>query len=180
MGCHDGIHLLTANGADPGQAAAAGWIAEFAGNREYELILCGSMSEDFMCGQVPAMLAAHLDLPFATQVIGMQLCQGHKDLQIEREIEGGAREVLAMRLPALLALQPGINQPRYPSLSNMLRANRVAFKTIPTGTLKPLRAQVECVGFRLPSYARASQVITGSALEKAARLTALLKAKSLI
>ena len=180
MGSDEGIHLLTATDTDPGPEAVAAWIAEFAYTGEYDLVLCGSMSEDQMNGQVGPMAAARMDLPYATQVMGMTLDRDLKDVTIEREIEGGARELVRLTLPALLALQPGINRPRYPSLSNLLRANQKVFKTIPTEGLVRVMAKVHCMGFRLPTRVRASQVIEGSAPEKAAKLAALLKAKALI
>lgn len=180
MGSDEGIHLLTATDADPDPEAVAAWIAEFADTGEYDLVLCGSMSEDHMNGQVGPMAAARMDLPYATQVMGMTLDRALKDVTIEREIEGGAREVVKLTLPALLALQPGINRPRYPSLSNLLRANQTVFKTIPIDALEPVMTKVHCMGFRLPTRVRASQVIEGSAPEKAAKLAALLKAKVLI
>ena len=180
MGSDEGIHLLTATDADPGPEAVAAWIAGFAPVGEYDLVLCGSMSEDQMNGQVGPMAAARMDLPYATQVMGMTLDRDLKDVTIEREIEGGARELVRLTLPALLALQPGINRPRYPSLSNLLRANQKVFKTIPTEGLVRVMAKVHCMGFRLPTRVRASQVIEGSAPEKAAKLAALLKAKALI
>ena len=180
MGCNDGVHLATAANADPGPATVAAWIAQFARSREYDLILCGVMSEDSMCGQVGPMAAALLDLPYSTQVMGMKISPDLADVSIEREIEGGARELVGIPLPALLALQPGINRPRYPSLSNMLRANRHVFKTIPTDTLEPMEVQVDCIGLATPTHTRAAQVITGSPLEKAEQMAALLKAKALI
>ncbi len=180
MGCDEGIHLLTATDADPGAQAVAAWIAEFAGAMEYDLVLCGSMSEDMMGGQVGPMAAALMDLPYATQVIGMELSGELTQVTIEREIEGGAREMVNLPLPALLALQSGINRPRYPSLSNLLRADQKVFNTIPTDTLKPVKTHVDCLGFVLPEHSRAAKEITGSALEKAARIAALLKAKALI
>jgi electron transfer flavoprotein beta subunit len=180
MGCNDGIHLATATDADPGPTAVAAWIAQFAHSRKYDLIFCGVMSEDVMCGQVGPMTAALLDLPYATQVIGMKISRDLAHVSIEREIEGGARELVDIRLPALLALQPGINRPRYPALSNMLRANRNVFETIPTDTLEPVKIQIDPMGLVTPPHARAAQVITGSAFEKAGQMAALLKARALI
>jgi electron transfer flavoprotein beta subunit len=180
MGCGEGIHLLTSTDADPGSQAIATWISEVAHAMAYDLVLCGSMSEDVMCGQVGPMTAALMDLPYATQVIGMELSSDLTHVTIEREIEGGAREMMNLPLPALLALQPGINRPRYPSLSNLLRANQKVFNTIPTDTLKPVKTHVDCLGFVLPKHSRAAKEITGSALEKAAQTAAILKAKALI
>ncbi len=180
MGADAGIHLQTPTDTDPGPAAVAAWIAGYARSKEYGLILCGSMSEDGMHGQVGPMVAAHLNLPYATQVIEIEPAQDRSGLSIQREIEGGAREMLDIRMPAVLALQPGINRPRYPSLSRLLRANRQAPETIPTSTLEPAGAWVDCLGLVLPAPMRASQVITGSALEKADRLVAMLKEKAFL
>jgi electron transfer flavoprotein beta subunit len=138
------------------------------------------MSEDGMNGQAGPMLAAHMDLPYATQVIAITPISDPSELPIEREIEGGVRVMLAIQLPALLTLQPGINRPRYPSLSRLLRAHRQGVETIPAETLGPPVALMDCLGLMVPPRMRASQVLTGSAREKADRLAAILKEKALI
>jgi electron transfer flavoprotein beta subunit len=178
MGADNGIHLRTPTDEDSRPAAVAAWLAEYSRRREYDLILCGSMSEDGMHGQVGPMLASHLNLPFATQVIDIKLGSDASWLSIEREIEGGAREMLEIRMPALLSLQPGINRPRYPSLSKLLRANHQEPETIPTKTWGPAGASIDCLGLVAPERRRASQVLTGSALEKAERLAKILKGKA--
>jgi electron transfer flavoprotein beta subunit len=180
MGADSGIHLLTSTDADPGPEAVSAWIAQFAGPRGYELILCGSMSEDCMTGQVGPMTAALLNLPYATQVMEIQPDRNLAGVSVEREIEGGAREMVFIRLPALLALQPGINRPRYPSLSNLLRANKQGLEIIPTQTLAQGKVNIRRSGFVLPAHERASQLITGSAVEKAAQTAEIMKAKGLI
>lgn len=179
MGCDEGIHLETRTG-DPGPAETAAWIAETVSSRDYGLILCGSMSEDRMGGQVGPMVAAHLDFVFATQVIAMDCIPEQERLRIEKEIEGGAREILEIDLPAVLALQPGINEPRYPTLSNMLRANEKRFEVISTDTLASSNTDPACVGMRLPTKKRPSVEITGTAPEKAAKLVDLFRARNLI
>jgi electron transfer flavoprotein beta subunit len=149
----------------------AAWISQVASGK-YDLILCGSMSEDAMNGQVGPMAAALMDLPYATQVIGMELARDLTHVTIEREIEGGAREMVRLPLPSLLSLQSGINRPRYPSLSNLLRANQKVFETIPTDTLTSVTTGIDCLGFVLPGRARPAQLLTGSAKEKAEQTAA--------
>lgn len=180
MGADAGIHLRTPTDADPGPAAVASWIAECARPREYRLILCGSMSEDGMNGQVGPMLAARLNLPYATQVIAITPASDPSMLSIQREIEGGIREMLEIRMPALLTLQPGINRPRYPSLSRLLRANRQGLETVSTEALEPAGASIDCLGLVAPEKRRASQVLTGSTREKAERLAAILEEKAFL
>ena len=179
MGCDEGIHLLTGTRNDPAAPEVAAWISQVVSGK-YDLILCGGMSEDVMNGQVGPMTAALMDLPYATQVIGMELAPDLTHVDIEREIEGGVREMVRIPLPALLALQPGINRPRYPSLSNLLSANQKTFKTIPTDTLTTGGTGIDCLGFLLPEHTRPAKMLTGTAKEKAEQAAALLKAKALI
>jgi electron transfer flavoprotein beta subunit len=178
MGADAGIHVQTGSDADPGPAAAAAWIAGCARPKQYDLIMCGSMSEDGMHGQVGPMVAAHLNLPYATQVIALTPAQYRSEVSIEREIEGGVREMLVIRLPAVLALQPGINRPRYPSLSNLLRANRQDLEIVPVAELQSAAGLITCCGLVLPANMRASSVLGGSGQEKAEELVAILKQKA--
>ena len=180
MGCDDGVHLRTESDADPGPARVAVWIAEYAQTGHYGLILCGSMSEDGMHGQVGPMVAAHLGWSYATQVIVARFQDGSSGLAIEREVEGGVRERVAMGCPALLALQPGINRPRYPSLSNLLRANRQAMENISVDTLACPVDHPACVGLTVPRRRRASRLIKGTAFEKAEKVIDLLRARALV
>ncbi|MBW1782142.1 MAG: electron transfer flavoprotein subunit beta/FixA family protein [Deltaproteobacteria bacterium] len=180
MGADEGIHLQTPADADPGPATVAAWIAEYARPKGYKLILCGSMSEDGMHGQVGPMVATHLNLPYATQVIAIQPVENPSRISIEREIEGGAREMLDMEMPAVLALQPGINRPRYPSLSKLLRANKQTPETISTDTLTPSETRIDCLGIVLPTPMRGSHILTGSAREKADQLVAMLKERAFL
>jgi electron transfer flavoprotein beta subunit len=180
MGVDQGIHLKIPEVIDPGSASVADWIADYACTREYDLILCGSMSEDGMNGQVGPMLAARLDIPYATQVIAIHVAFGSSEMSIEREIEGGVREMLNMQLPALLTLQPGIHIPRYPSLSKLLRAHQQGIKTIAIETPGAVNASVDCLGIMAPERRRASHLLVGSTLEKAEQLAAILKKKALV
>ena len=180
MGADQGIHLRSAAGSDPAPAAVSSWIARYAQDKGYALILTGSLSEDGMHGQVGAMTAAHLDLPCATQVIHVQLSDDQSGVTVQREIEGGSREMLCLELPALLALQPGINRPRYPSLSNLLRANRQKLETVDVDSFGELEAPVVRVGMDLPQQARTVEILSGTAQEKAERFLSILREKAFI
>lgn len=180
MGAREGIHLLTPEGAHPPPAAVATHIAHFARYRDYALILSGCMSEDGMHGQVGPMTAARLNLPYATQVIHMQAIEEFTAMIVEKEVEGGAREIFQIQLPAVLAVQPGINRPRYPSLSNLLRANRQPLERIPISFTQEQTNRVEKVGMALPSCTRASQWVSGSLAEKADRFLDILARKGFL
>jgi electron transfer flavoprotein beta subunit len=180
MGAREGIHLLTPEGTQFPPAAVATHIAEYIRSRSYTVILTGCMSEDGMHGQVGPMTAAQLNLPHATQVICMQAVEDFGAMIIEKEVEGGARESYHIQLPAVLAVQPGINRPRYPSLSNLLRANRQPLETISVPSAQDPPEPVEFFGMVLPSRTRASEWVSGSLAEKAERFLAILAQKGFL
>jgi electron transfer flavoprotein beta subunit len=180
MGADRGVLLDTGSLTDPGPYTVAHRIARYAAPTHYDVILTGSWSEDGMNGQVGPMTAALLDLPCATQVMALQLADDRRRVSVEREIEGGARELLQLRLPALLALQSGINRPRYPSLSNLLRANRQPVDIIPEDAHVAVIDPVVCLGLMQPPRNRTGRVLEGGLQEKAEAFLALLREKAFI
>jgi electron transfer flavoprotein beta subunit len=180
MGADQGVLLDTGNRVDCGPYAVARRIARFAAPKRYDLILTGSWSEDGMNGQVGPMTAALLDLPCATQVMTLQLAHDRQSAAVAREVEGGAREQLQLRLPALLAVQSGINRPRYPSLSNLLRANRQPVEIVPGDAGDETIDPVVCLGLMQPPRHRAGRVLEGDLQQKAATFLSLLREKAFI
>jgi electron transfer flavoprotein beta subunit len=68
------------------------------------------------------MLAQLLDLPSATGVMKVEYQNG--SVRVERELEGGALEVVDLPRPCVLAVQTGINQVRYASLKGIMAAKK--------------------------------------------------------
>jgi electron transfer flavoprotein beta subunit len=62
-------------------------------------------------GQIGGMLAAMLDMPYASLVNKIE--RGWKLIIVGREIEGGNQEMNEIQLPCVLSIQTGINEPRY-------------------------------------------------------------------
>jgi electron transfer flavoprotein beta subunit len=115
--------------------SVASLIAAWAKHKNFDLILCGVMSEDMQRCQTGPMLAQLLDLPCATTVIRQEISADRKTITCERELEGGVRERVLLPLPALLTIQSGINAPRYASLSNVLRVKKLDVPVIPAESL---------------------------------------------
>jgi electron transfer flavoprotein beta subunit len=178
MGADSGIHIVTDNHGDPDPFAVAAWIAEYACS--YDLVLAGVMSEDAMQGLVGPLIAENLTRPCATAVVYEKLGLKKKRVYIEREIEGGFREQLALNLPAVLTVQTGINQPRYPTLSNLLRANNTKLRKVDATTLTHPIEKLEVHRLTYPRKLREGLFLQGSQQEKVEQLLRLLHEKSFI
>jgi len=180
MGVNQGIHLVTGDKSYASPFQISQWIAAVAVEKGYDLVLTGVMSEDAMQGQVGPLIAERLSLPCATAVVATRLAEDGSRMEVEREIEGGYRDILSLDLPALLTVQSGINQPRYPSLSNVLRAKKAILETIPVETLPSGDVRQHLLALSYPRKTRAALVLNGSLGEKAHQLYQLLRDKALI
>ena len=99
---------------------------------------------------------------------------------VEREIEGGRRHRLSLDLPAVITVQSGINKPRYPSLSNVLRAQRTPPMTISLENLTDRTEPTETLGLAAPTRKRAGLVLAGDTRDKAEALRKILADKGFL
>jgi len=74
------------------------------------------------------MLAEQLGLPHAAVVTHADVREG--EAAIRMELEGGMDEVSAIRLPALLTIQTGINEPRYVSIMGIRKASKKELQVV--------------------------------------------------
>jgi electron transfer flavoprotein beta subunit len=174
MGADHGTHMITPgeNFVDP--SILAGWMATLSQASGADLIFCGTMSEDLMQGQVGPLMAEYLSLPCATAVVHIKIMPTGENVHVEREIEGGYREAVVLQLPALLTIQTGINQPRYPSLSNLLRANQLKLNTLYVDAMDKAVTLQNVQQVSLPRKLRAGIFLEGSPSQKAEQLLTLL------
>ena len=122
MGADRAIHVndAEANGSDAlGVAKILGAVAKEVNP---DLIYMGMMSEDGNFAAVAPMLAEVIGVPHTTAASKIDRSDG--SLTVEREIEGGAREVVELQTPCLVAVQSGLNQVRYASLKGIMAAKK--------------------------------------------------------
>lgn len=180
MGADHGIHILTEQEGYLSPYVTASLIASFAQDKNYDLILAGVMAEDHMQGQVGPMIAEFLSLPCATSTIFERLSPDKGTVYVEREIECGLRDTLELSLPAVLTIQTGINKPRYPSLSNVLRSKKQNLETIEASSSEQPEPKEHMVRLTLPQKSRSGVVLEGTQQEKTAQLLQILRDKSIL
>lgn len=96
------------------------------------LVICGKQAIDDDSNQTGQMLAALMDWPQATFASKVDLV-GDK-VTVMREIDGGL-ETLAMSLPAIVTTDLRLNEPRYATLPNIMKAKKKPLETIVADSL---------------------------------------------
>ncbi|MEP7235044.1 MAG: electron transfer flavoprotein subunit beta/FixA family protein, partial [Ignavibacteriota bacterium] len=84
-----------------------------------DLILLGKQSIDFDGMEITPMLSELLDMPAAAVITGLTI--DGANVTAEKEVEGG-KESISLTLPCIISAQKGLNDPRYPSLPNIMKA----------------------------------------------------------
>ncbi len=90
------------------------------------LVILGKQAIDDDCNQTGQMLAALADLPQATFASKVTVTEG--TLQVSREVDGGS-ETLSLTLPAIITTDLRLNEPRYVTLPNIMKAKKKQLDT---------------------------------------------------
>ncbi len=177
MGADNGFHILAADNEYLDPSAVAELLAREAAKGSYDLIFCGVMSEDMMQSQTGQMTAENLGLPCVSSAVSVSVDEGAKSLRVKRELEGGVRHDITVSMPCLLTIQAGINTPRYPSLSKVLRAADKEVLTVDGQGASPRQV---CSAIRHPEKQRAGVVVEGGRTEKVRELYRVLRQKNIL
>lgn len=176
MGADKGILI------DPGDLqcdglATAKLLAAAIKPMSYDLIVAGHRAVDDDNFQVPTAVAELLSIPNISMVIRQELSDN--SIRCTCTVEGGTKEVEAP-LPALIAAQRGLNEPRYASLPGIMKAKKKPLETktpadlgLDAADLQPL---VKVQAMRLPSERKGGRIIEGDSVQaKVAELVRLLR-----
>ena len=127
MGGDRGILIVT--DADPEPLAVAKLLAAVAAEEQPNLILMGKQAIDGDNNAVGQMLSALLDWPQATYASAIEVSGA--TAKVTREVDGGL-QVLDVDLPAVITADLRLNEPRYASLPNIMKAKKkeIASKTV--------------------------------------------------
>jgi electron transfer flavoprotein beta subunit len=91
------------------------------------LVILGKQAIDDDCNQTGQMLAALADLPQATFASKVEIADGKA--RVTREIDGGL-ETLSISLPAVVTTDLRLNEPRYVTLPNIMKAKKKTLEVI--------------------------------------------------
>ena len=139
--------------------ALAKVLAKIVNDESPDLIILGKQAIDGDNNQTGQMLAAILDLPQATNASELIVEDG--SVSVTREIDGGL-QTLKLTKPAIVTTDLRLNEPRYASLPNIMKAKKKELKIIPLAdTGIDISPRTELLKVELPE-ARAAGIIVES------------------
>jgi electron transfer flavoprotein beta subunit len=184
-GADKAIRLTDAKFNDSDGFAVAKILHSVIKGLHFDLVLTGMQAGDDGQAVVGPILAELLKVPHATMVKKMEFGTGV--VKVNRELEGGLEEQVEVKLPALISVQTGINEPRYVSIMGIRKAMQKEIKLMTltdTGLAEsdvgPVGSWVKIEKMYVPPVEKQAEFIKGSPDEIAARITEILKAKGLI
>lgn len=146
---------------------------------DVDLVICGKQAIDGDTGQVGPGLAERLGYPQVTFAIGLEVVDNK--LRARRVLDD-FYEVIEVKLPAVVTVVKQINEPRHPSMKNVLKAKRA---TITTWTAADLEADLSQTGFEgsptqvvqvwPPEKRAGGQILEGEPDEIASKLATIIK-----
>ena len=173
MGADNAIHVELPETADSAFAAKA-LATALKKEAKVDLVFFGKEAIDDGAAQVPGLVAHHLGIPAVTVVVGIEY--NGTTLKCKREIEGGAYEMVEVATPAVIAGSKGLNEPRYATLPNIMKAKKKEVKALKLADLGVSASdqKVKFKGLQLPPPKQAGKKIEGDAAAQAHALTVAL------
>jgi electron transfer flavoprotein beta subunit len=170
MGADRGIHVETEVALDAIPLSSV--IAQVARTETADLILCGGGQADWDSHALGAATAERLGWPQATWTNALEL-QG-ATLIGKHDVDTGS-ETFELSLPAVVTTQQGLNEPRYPTLPNIMKSRK---KEIRKATLEAFSVtqKLTVTGAEVQVRERLKKILDGKdAPTAAARLVSLLR-----
>jgi electron transfer flavoprotein beta subunit len=184
MGADRAIHVKDPEADGSDALGVAKILAAIAKEESPDYIVMGMMSDDGNSSAVPPMLAELVGVPHTTAAVKVETKNG--SVTVDREIEGGAREVVELQAPCLVAVQTGMNQVRYASLKGIMAAKKKPLDVKGVGDLG-LSGQVGADAAKVriekiapPPKGDRADMVEGSPDEVATRLVTKIKELGLL
>ena len=124
LGADRAIHVKT--DSDVESLGIAKILSKIVEEEKIDLVICGKQAIDDDNNQTGQMLAGNLNWPQATFVSSVEIM--NNELTSEREIDGGL-EKIKLKLPCVVTTDLRLNEPRYVTLPNIMKAKKKEIKT---------------------------------------------------
>lgn len=174
MGCDRGVHIADSDSCIREPFAIATMIADFARDKQFDIIFTGMQSQDRGSAQVGVMIAELLNMNAVTTIVEFAFNAG--TVNVKRELEGGSKALVTVTTPVVLTCQLGLNTPRYPTLPNIMKAKKKELLTITANSDEGGRQKT--TSFYFPERKGSGLVLEGEPAELADKLIQVLRDKT--
>jgi electron transfer flavoprotein beta subunit len=158
MGAHKGI-MIECEEAELDSDSVARLLVKVCEEEEIDLVLLGKQAVDGDSNQVGQLMAEMLGWPQATFAYKLEMSDA-TNLNVQREVDGGV-ETVALSLPAVVTTDLRLNEPRYATLPNIMKAKKKPLETMEPDDLDVEldTPKVEVISYSLPSERQAGQMV---------------------
>lgn len=181
MGADRAVHINDDEALSSDSLGIAKVLAAVAKEENPDMVFLGLMADDGNYAAVGPMLAELMGVAHTTTAV--KIDQNGNTLTVERELEGGALEVVEISSPCVVSVQTGINQVRYASLKGIMAAKKKPIDTksgADLGLAGQLAAKAQIEKIYIPPKGEGADLIEGSADEVAAALVGKIKELGLL
>jgi electron transfer flavoprotein beta subunit len=173
MGADEGLVINAATPPSPLDIARA-LSAVIQKEGAPHLVFGGKLAIDDNAGSVCQQVAELLAIP-CSSVVSKVTYQGDR-VTVEREVEGGSREIVELQYPAVLAVNKGLNTPRYASLPGIMKAKKKPLKEFEFSDLVTQPAdQMKFEQWSLPAEKPPARMVAGAPDQQVQQLVQLLR-----
>lgn len=177
MGADDAIAIDAGDDLDA-STVARGLAAAIKAEGEYGAVFTGKLAIDDNAAAVGPMVAEFLGIPHTTVVSKLDLGDV---AAMERETEGGTKELVELKKPFLMGANKGLNMPRYASLPGIMKAKKKVIKELTLdslGVAAASAAKFKHTAFQLPAEKPPVKMIEGDASTQSKTLAQLLRSEA--
>jgi electron transfer flavoprotein beta subunit len=175
MGADEAIHISDET-LFGDEFTASKVLAKAIEGKAFDIILAGNQAVDDGSGQVAVRLAELLGIPHIATITKLEIDGNH--VRAERDAEGDV-EIVEATLPILVTAQQGLNEPRYPSLIGIRKANKKPVTVLSAADLGlsagDVAAKTEILDTTLPPEKTGGRILQGELADQVKELVSVLK-----
>ncbi|MDV3292679.1 MAG: electron transfer flavoprotein subunit beta/FixA family protein [Nitrososphaerales archaeon] len=180
MGADGAVHVLAELGTMDSLGTARALAAAIRWAGTFEVVICAEGSSDSYTGQVPPMLGELLALPYVGYARKIEISTGVA--KVEQSLEESLRSV-ECPLPFVVSVVSEINEPRYPTLIQIMQAAKKPVQDVTLETLGPAGlsgGNVGVISMSAQAMNRRHLVIEGTPEEAAKKLVDALASEGVL
>lgn len=175
MGADKGTHISINGDEGFDSGSYANILSAFFKDKDYDVLSLGKQSQDTDSGLTGSMVAELLNLPYATNAVGLEVENGK--LVVKRQGDTG-QEMIELPTPCAVTCSNDMNEPRIPNLKGIMASKRKPIDTIELSSLglseDELTPNSNVVSFEHKPARKAGQKFEGEADEIAREVAQLL------